>query len=454
MKRKRIVSLLLGLALFGAGAALAISSLAGLYDAQPKIVRHIARAETHTVVVEVADRMQTSTSALRLQNPDGSIRVRAVHGAPFSMRVHVTVETEERQEAERVAASFRILPDANDGRLDVSVPNADPRVASVDWELSVPASWSVRIDAEHGEVHVEGMSGMVVASSLSGEIRIEGARGGMQVSSETGAISSRDSGGSIAITTTTGAILVRGASTVEPIVLRSEFGNVQLLESSGADVVAVSSTGSVSVDGLEATGTVALSSRFGELSLQRSHAVKVDLDTRSGGVLLQEGAVQTGVEITAGSGDVRIERWAAQRIDVAGESAAVEIIGLACPSSVSTKSGDVHVRDAEAAAPTIVSNSGDIRFAGSLASDQEVRFESESGTIELRLHGDVHRDLTVQTTIGNLRLPSMTSRSRTPDGKQVVGKLGDGGAALLVRTTSGDISLERAFSVEDASDSR
>lgn len=139
----------------------------------------------------------------------------------------------------------------------------------------------------------------------------------------------------------------------------------------------------------------------------------------------------TNLNITSNVGDVTVE-------------------GLSVPDmlKVTQDVGSVSLKEMDVAAPVDAHVSvGDLRFNGSLTADQAHRFTTDTGSITLALPADASAALNAEASVGSVNVNDFTlgNPSTASSGAMASarGTLGEGGAALTLRTSVGDITIKQ-----------
>ncbi len=187
------------------------------------------------------------------------------------------------------------------------------------------------------------------------------------------------------------------------------------------------------------TGTrVTIRSASGDISVSR---VRGDLEARaqSADVRVRDGG---RVDVETLSGDVTIER-------VVGDAHVRTIsgdIGLTAARGdveVESVSGDIELRDVTARQLRSHTTSGDVTFAGTIATDGRYEYETHSGEIRLILPKDVGAQLGVATFSGGIDsdFPLTLQPGQEHGNRRLSFTLGQGGARIIAQTFSGDITL-------------
>ncbi len=213
--------------------------------------------------------------------------------------------------------------------------------------------------------------------------------------------------------------------------------DLELAVPAGVAVSLQLAKGDVQASGL--SGPLDVDLMRGDMSLQ-AVANSISLDVRSGDVDVR--AVEGTVTGRVLSGDVRVERAGGVSLDVISGDVAIDEAGG--DVSVEGKNGDLMFRGVRARTLRARTLSGDIEAGlAALAPDGAVSLETLSGDVGLILpegtRGEI--DAAVQSGEIDCALPLV---NRTGDRRSLRGLVGGPGAAMTLRTTSGDISIRGA----------
>lgn len=150
----------------------------------------------------------------------------------------------------------------------------------------------------------------------------------------------------------------------------------------------------------------------------------VDVKTKSGQTTLAKlvGAVRVETE----SGDVQIEQ-ASGDIAVTASKSNIELRGV---------NGKVEVNNTAGDSKAVFDNS---TLADSL------RFESVSGSIDVRFRADLNADLDADTTSGTIDVQGLgVEVTKSPGFSRAAGRVGIGGRPLKITTVSGNIKVRKS----------
>jgi DUF4097 and DUF4098 domain-containing protein YvlB len=174
--------------------------------------------------------------------------------------------------------------------------------------------------------------------------------------------------------------------------------------------------------------------------------------------------VHGDLEANVQSGNIEV-RDAGDRVDLASLSGDISLMGVRGTVSIHTLSGDVRLDGArgEVEVETVSgdmqlgdivskqvrthSTSGDLTFAGAVASGGRYEFTTHSGELRLRLPSDVGAQLTVSTFSGGIESDFPITLKAGEHGigvsqaKKINFTLGQGSARIVAETFSGDVVL-------------
>lgn len=372
-------------------------------------------------------------AALVVENPCGSVDVRAVNGAQ-GIKVTVLKRAWVMNEADGsgALAAIRVSGEELADRLALGVENSETvcrsrsgmRTAVVDFTVEVPGSTPVTVRALAGEVTLAGVQAPADLKSDFGNLTATGIRGKLTVESVNGRISLRDidageddvvvkssfgslsietiRAGGLRLTTTNGAIRLVDAAVEKAVSLISDFGNITWSGGEGGELQAQTKNGRVELSSIEITGDADLSSDFGDISLSEARANNFDIKTKNGKI---------SVVRSAGSVDAHSDF------------------------------GEINVSVLEPAVVNLSTESGGITFAGSLG-DGENRLETRFGSVTLRLPQGSTFSFDLRTSFGKITSDFELTVSGSPSEKQLKGTVGKGGPFLYASTENGNITLE------------
>lgn len=215
------------------------------------------------------------------------------------------------------------------------------------------------------------------------------------------------------------------------LTLRSASGDVQTSQLGGRQDVK-SSSGDVDI--ASAQGAVTVETRSGDATLTDVAAASVG--TASGDVVIT--SARGPVEVATQSGDVRIDS-AADSVAVATASGEVRVGFARVGLDVRTASGDITARGGGQVRVRTVSGETKVALVAPL---RRAEFSSGSGDVTVRVAAGIEcaLDADAGSSEVDVQLPLEV---RSMHGNHVVGRLGRGTAAIVVRSSSGSVHVTR-----------
>jgi DUF4097 and DUF4098 domain-containing protein YvlB len=196
----------------------------------------------------------------------------------------------------------------------------------------------------------------------------------------------------------------------------------------GTTVAVRTLSGDIAITGIK--GEVRADALSGNVTLTGTPAVSL-AKTMSGDVAVTGVSTQGELRVSSLSGDVLVRSARARSVDA------------------DSTSGDVTLIDVTSDRVTGKALSGEISFTGPLAKGGRYQFQSQSGDVSLTLVGAAGFELDASTFSGRVRSDfPLTLPPGQPVGgqgprKSIRGVFGDGGAQLLLRAFSGDITIAK-----------
>ena len=223
------------------------------------------------------------------------------------------------------------------------------------------------------------------------------------------------------------------------LIVRTVSADVEVAELGGA-VQARSVSGSVRVTG--SPRQVIVGSTSGRVEVNAARTSMVQANTVSGDITLR-GAAADNVSVESISGDVSVA-VSTPETRAKTVSGSVEVQGVGRKVTASTVSGDLRVSAGELEYGSFQTVSGDIRLSGRIAAGATLSLESHSGDVDLQLPRETAADFEIRTMSGDIRNafgPAAERTSRYSPGRELRFSNGRGGARVMVKTFSGDVTL-------------
>ena len=271
----------------------------------------------------------------------------------------------------------------------------------------------VAVQSYSGDVQLGNVAGTLKAETTSGDVRAGDVNSAVTLQSYSGDVQLGNVVGTLKAETTSGSITLKGCR--DKVEVQSYSGNVQLGNVAGT-LKAETTSGDIRVGDVDSA--VVAQAYSGDVQLgDIAGAMKVE--TTSGDIRV--GDVGGGVVVQAYSGDVQLG-------DIAG---AVE---------VETTSGSIILRGGQSKVD-METYGGYILAEMTKQSRHQWTLETSGGEIVTRLFSRVTLDVDAQSSSGRVSsdFPVQGSKSKN----SLKGTINGGGPLLKLRTSSGDIRLQR-----------
>ncbi len=195
------------------------------------------------------------------------------------------------------------------------------------------------------------------------------------------------------------------------------------------------------------------------LEIRVPRTSRVIVETHSGGIEISgvEGrvtaeSVSGSVDVDGSPTEISVETVSGSiRLDVATErtyagsvSGSISVRGARGVISAESVSGRIDVRGDEFRRASLESNSGQLRFAGSLDASGSFEFYSHSGTVVLQIPDNVRADFDISTYSGSIINGFGQRAQRTSEhgpGRELRFSINGGGADVVIETFSGTVRL-------------
>jgi DUF4097 and DUF4098 domain-containing protein YvlB len=272
-----------------------------------------------------------------------------------------------------------------------------------------------------GTLDISNLSGSIVIAGVAGdEIRVKAERQVWGDDAKGIAIDASQTAGRVEVRTLFG----RHKNKAEvDYTVEVPFDTSVLARSLSGDIQVVKVRGELQLEttngNIEATGTPRL----------------VRLKSFSGSVVITDAGAADVLSASTVSGDLMIKSLKARSVDLV------------------TVSGDLSLLNTWCERAQLRTVNGDVEFSGGIARGGRYEFNSHSGDISLHVAGNQGFELSATTFSGEVHTglpltmvtkPDPNLPEGVPHSQDVRGTFGDGGALLLVKTFSGDVSVDRA----------
>jgi hypothetical protein len=197
--------------------------------------------------------------------------------------------------------------------------------------------------------------------------------------------------------------------------LKTAGGSITVPDHTGKVVVATSG-GNLNLGGLE--GPVNAHTSGGSITLG---AVSGPLEARTSGGTIDTGELKAGATLGTSGGSIHVKR----------------ALG---PLTAKTSGGSIEVGEAHAGVDASTSG-GSVTAALAGGPTGDCRLSTSGGNIRVKLPAATHADLDAKTSGGSVKSDLPVTVQGTVGRNELVGKLGEGGRLIRLRTSGGSIHL-------------
>jgi DUF4097 and DUF4098 domain-containing protein YvlB len=357
----------------------------------------------------------TGADKLALENHHGNITVIGADlpAGTAEATVTKTAWAESESEARILLQQVFLTNQVENGRCKVGI--AAPRDAAerltVDYEIRVPQAAALEVSTTYGNVTAQQTSGALSVQTVSGQVQaaepFAGAPGETRLHSHSGDIHLRN------WNAPTGSVFVETSSAV--------------------------------IDASEVTGeTISLTSRSGDIDARSVHAgSQASFEASSGDVHIAHSTAKTRVHLRTQTGQASLTDTQAEQIHIETVSGDAEIHEVAGTLTVKTISGDVEASGADSPAISLVTVSGDTRWAVPTPFSGAFSGTTVSGDLRLTLPSGSDVRVEMNTTSGTLALKSPVTDAVTTD-RHAAGTLSTGTGSIRLQSVSGDLVVSEA----------
>ena len=260
-----------------------------------------------------------------------------------------------------------------------------------------------------------------------------------------GAVSATGTSGSLAVHSTSGKIQAFEPNTDAPgeTRLHSHSGDVKIARWNLPQGSVFVETSSAAIDASEVSGeTVSLTSRSGDIDARAIHAGSSGIfESASGDVCVAGSTAKARVHLRTQSGQAELTDTQAEQVQVETVSGDARLRSVSGTLTVKTISGDVSAEDAESAAVSLVTVSGDTRWVLPGAFSGAFSGTTVSGDLHLSVPAESDARVEMNTTNGTLSLKLPTTDTVKAE-RHAAGTLGSGTGSIRLQSVSGDLVVE------------
>ncbi|MEO8636331.1 MAG: DUF4097 family beta strand repeat-containing protein [Gemmatimonadales bacterium] len=191
------------------------------------------------------------------------------------------------------------------------------------------------------------------------------------------------------------------------------------------------------VDVANVDGTLEVDVSSASISTRATRG-SLTLDTGSGNIEVDD---HTGnLRLDSGSGDIRVATQKNGELHIDTGSGSVRTSGITTTTlKIDTGSGEIQLGEITATRVSLETGSGSIE-ARFLTAIEDLKVETGSGDVTLRLPDGLNATVDLETSSGNLTLDFPVQLIRKEE-NSLRGRIGDGRGRIQVESGSGDISL-------------
>lgn len=226
--------------------------------------------------------------------------------------------------------------------------------------------------------------------------------------------------------------------------IRGSWVDFEIRVPRDTSVVLDTSSGAITLEGISDGGDLVAETDFGDVTVRDVVADSLTARSSSGELRLETAALDGPLDMETDFGSIHVVGAAATSYRLHSSSGALFLDGCRGTLDLQTDFGDVEVRGGEEARLDLKTSSGAILFEGRLAGTGAHRVETDFGSVRLILPADTAVDLDAETDFG--KVTSEFAIAVTLEGEldedHWQGTINGGGPLLVIRTQSGDITLE------------
>jgi len=261
------------------------------------------------------DQAAAPNSAITIQNPRGDVTITPSTDGQIHLRAHEIVHTNSDHDARKAFDAIHPQIEASGTNITVSVPSH--RGSAVNLSLQVPDTSPVTINADRGDVAVEGLKKNADVTAPQGDVKFDGIGGDVHARMRDGDFSAHAIGGQVFLNGHAGDVTlseIKGQTTLDG----EFFGDTHLEEMGGPihfhssrttiDLPRLSGDLTLNSDNLEATqtgGPLRIVTRSKNIDLTEA-AGDIHIENSNGDVNIAAAAPLGNIDITNRTGDLTL----------------------------------------------------------------------------------------------------------------------------------------------------
>lgn len=376
-----------------------------------------------------------AAGTLEMRNIAGDVTVQAwpQNSVEIIETLRMDVFTEE--EAKRVREASEASYSQSGNRVVVEGQDRSRRSVDSDFKVNVPATFSVDISTEGGDLSVYRIKGATNLRTAGGDIDLIETGGTVRANTSGGDVTARDADGDMVLKTSGGDLELE--SIKGTLDARTSGGNITL-HAANKSVNLNTSGGDIEISDVE--GSVSARTSGGNIEVENTRG-RTHVSTSGGDLVLRE--IKGELEGSTSGGDIRAERLhAATRLATSGGDVIVRELMAALEAATSGGNVEVEMTLADFKIPHAIalsSNGGDIELAipEKLPAriDAEIYLQDRWGWGE---RYDISSDFPLKIERGE-------GESGRRTGKYIRGEgdLNGGGDPITIKTSAGNISIRK-----------
>jgi DUF4097 and DUF4098 domain-containing protein YvlB len=363
--------------------------------------------------------LKTSGGDIVVGNRDGSVQARTSSGAIRLQHASGSIEVND-----------------SGGNITIGEAGGDLIAQTSSGSISVQkVSGKAEISNSGGDIQIDDAARAVVAKTSSGSIRLKSVKGDVEASNSGGDIQADLVGGNLVASTSSGSINL-GQLKGQRVNLKNSGGDIGI-ESADGSVAARTSSGAIKIKA--AKGPVDARNSGGDIGIGDA-GDSVKAETSSGSIRIQ--AARGVVEARNAGGDITIGN-AVNQVAARTSSGSITVESVKGNLKAANSGGNIEVKAAWAAVQATTSS-------GAIVADlvaqptEDCRLEVSGGNITLTIPKSAGFKVDARSSGGKIEteLPvAMTVRGEPKSGV-LQGKINEGGPALFLRSSSGDIQIK------------
>lgn len=257
----------------------------------------------------------SATGTILVQNPRGDVTITPSSDSQIHLSAHEVVHTSSDKDAQKAFDAMHPSIDASSGNTTVSVPSY--RGSAVDLTLAVPEGSAVTVNANRGDVSVQGLKSNADVTAQQGDVKFDGITGNVTARMRDGDFSAHNVGGQVSLSGHAGDVTlseIQGQATLDG----EFFGDTHLEQMSGAihfhssrtsmDIPRLDGDLTLDSDDLSATGTggpLRIVTRSKNIELTQA-AGDIHIEDSDGDVNVTTAAPLGNIDITNRTGDLTL----------------------------------------------------------------------------------------------------------------------------------------------------